>query len=134
MSINFSAKKAIFLLVLCYSVHTFGQNDLILTVNGIDSSKPIKLKKEALKNALIASYSRSKESIKFTIIEFTIKIPGRQAEKIKGNKINDYIFNKILRFTSRGDVITISDIKTNSIRDKLGPYPDPMFPIVIELY
>lgn len=134
MSINFFRNKVIFLLVLCFSIHSFGQNEFILTVNGIDSSKPVKFKKEALNNALIAGYSMSKESIQRTIIEFTIKIPGRQAEKIKGNKINDYIFNKILRFTSRGDVISISDIKTNSIRDKLGPYPDPMFPIIIELY
>nr|WP_294777338.1 GldM family protein [uncultured Flavobacterium sp.] len=127
-------KKYFFLFVLFYSVHSFGQNDFILTINGIDSSKPIKLKKEALKNAVIAAYSKDKKTIQWNIIEFTIKIPGVQAEKIKGNKIDERIFNKILHSASRGDMITIFDIKTNCIKDKLGPYPDPMFPIVIEIY
>lgn len=127
-------KKYFFLFLFFYSVHSFGQNDFILTVNGIDSSKPVKFKKEALKNAVIAAYSKDKKAIQWNIIEFTIKIPGVQAEKIKGNNIDERIFNKILHSASRGDLITIFDIKTNCIKDKLCPYPDPMFPIVIEIY
>ena len=118
----------IFFFTLC------GQNNFILTFGGRDVSKTIKLKKEDLKNALIDFKFKEKNFIRSRIISFTIKIPGVKAEIIKGNRIDERIYNKIIRISSRGDIIVISNIKTVTIKDELVPYPDPMSPIVIEIY
>ncbi len=57
------------------------------------------------------------------------------AEKVIGNKIDDRMYNKVLKLTSRGDTITFFDIKTEVIKVELsGPMRDPAFPILIEIY
>jgi len=124
-------KKIVILFLLFFPLSFYGQNDFTLTIKGIEASKPIKFKKEALKNAVIEF--KDNKLLKFNIIGFKIKIPGVQTQEIKGNKIDERIYNKIFRIVSKGDIIVISDIKTNIIKEEKGPYPDPMFPIVIEI-
>jgi hypothetical protein len=125
-------KKIILFFLLFFSLSFYGQSDFTLTIKGIDASKPIKFKKEALKNAVIEF--KDNKLIMFNIIGFKIKIPGVQSEQINGNRIDERIYNKIFRIVSKGDIIVISDIKTNTFKEEKGPYPDPMFPIVIEIY
>ncbi|WP_284651015.1 hypothetical protein [Flavobacterium terrisoli] len=128
-------KKVIFLFVLFFSISFYGQNDkinFVVTVNGMDASNIIKMKKEQLKDAVIAYRFEDKNLSDTKVIGFIIKVPGIQAVKIVGNKIDDRTYQKILRTASKGDKITFFDIKTNK-NSTSGPICN-VGPVVIEIY
>ncbi len=139
-------KKAILFFSLFLSFLFYGQNDqpekqqttegCYVTINGIVQKKIVKMKKEQFKNMVIGFYINYKnETVSDMVSSFSLKIPGVQAEQIKGSKIDDQLFQKILRIASKGDKITIFDIKSNLKNSNFnGIICDPAFPLVIEIY
>lgn len=107
-----------------------------VTINGIVQKRIVKMKKEQFKNMVIGFYiNYNNETVSDKVSSFTFKIPGIQAEQIKGSKIDDRLFQKILRIASKGDMITIFDIKSNIKNTNFnGIICDPAFPLVIEIY
>ena len=88
---------------------------IISTFNKIEGNPIIKLQKSALKDGVVDGMIGDKNIRKiFDVNQFTIKIPGMGAIVIQGNKIDDDTFEKINKQISRGDMITIFDIKTKS--------------------
>lgn len=139
-------KKSLSFFSLFLSLLFYGQNDqsvkpqttegCYVTINGIVKKGIVKMKKEQFKNLVIGFYINYKnETISEKVSSFTIKIPGVQAEQIKGSKIDDRLFQKILRIASKGDKITFFDIKSNIKNSNFnGIICDPAFPLVIEIY
>lgn len=142
-------KNIILLLLLFFSTPFYAQNDSVsvdkqkdiiksdfaFTFNGISNNGVIKVRKEQFKKAIIGFHFEDKKMGLKEVTSFSIKIPGIQAEKIIGNKIDDRIYNKILRIASRGDKITIFDIKINENKQRTLEgmcYLSP--PLVIEIY
>lgn len=106
------------------------------TINGIIQKGVLKMKKEQFKNMVIGYYiNLQNQTVSDKATSFNIKIPGIQAEEIKGGKIDDRMYQKILRTASRGDFITIFDIKRDVAKYKFnGIICDAKAPLVIEIY
>ncbi|MGC4040906.1 MAG: hypothetical protein QM710_09045 [Flavobacterium sp.] len=125
-------------IILFFTISFYGQDDrnsYVATINGMEGNIVIKMRKEQFKKAVIGYNHKHKKDASINVTGFTLKIPGAQAEAIKGNKIDERMFLKILRNASRGDKITISDIKTIADNEKAsGRYIDPAYPIIIEIY
>lgn len=106
------------------------------TVNGIIQKGILKVKKEQFRNMVIGYYiNRQNKAVSEKAISFGIKIPGVQAEQVKGSKIDERMYQKILRTASKGDMITFFDIKRdmkNSVFN--GIYCDVTPPLVLEIY
>ena len=136
-------KRILLLFSLFFSLSFYGQNDTIaskrssdfvFTINGIEGWKVIKMKKEQLKNAVIRFKDKKGLSTK-KVTSFEFKIPGLKTQKIIGNKIDDYTYQKILRNASKGDILTFFDIKMDEhalVRSGPMCYLSP--PLLIEIY
>lgn len=71
----------------------------------------ITVSKEKFKNAVISVISPDKNlNMTFKVVQFYIKIPGRTAIIVNGEKIDEKTFKEINTFTSRGEEIVISNI------------------------
>ncbi|MEO5777237.1 MAG: hypothetical protein ABIQ27_10030 [Flavobacterium sp.] len=82
----------------------------------------IKLQKSALKDGVVDVRVSDKNIEDFIeVTQFSFKIPGMPAMVIEGNKIDNKTFEKINKNASKGDEITIFDIRTKSIKIKSGP-------------
>lgn len=141
-------KNLIFLVVLFFSISFYGQTDstsgkeiegkVIVqkygpTINGQVVKKPLKIRKEQLKDIVIGFKSKTKADVK--VIGFSIKIPGVQSAIIKGNKIDDTTYQNILKIASKGDMITIFDIKSDLKPEKESEQiVDKIPPILLEIY
>lgn len=138
-------KKLPVLFLLLFSLSFYSQNDtvsvvgqkknFVFTINGISGNGVIKMRKEQFKNAVIAFSFEDKKLTSKNVTSFKIKIPGIQAQLVKGNKIDNKTYQKILKTGAKGFIITLFDIKMDE--DKLrisGPmcYLSP--PLVIEIY
>lgn len=106
------------------------------TVNGIIQKQVLKVKKEQFKNMVIGCYiNHQNKTASEKATSFSIKIPGVQAEQISGSKIDERLYQKILRTASKGDMITFFDIKRDLKNSEFnGIYCDVMAPLVLEIY
>ena len=93
---------------------------LISTFNKIETGI-IKLQKNDLKDGAVDVKIPDKnfEDV-FEVTQFSFKIPGLPAIVIEGNKIDDKTFEKINKSASKGDQITIFDIKTKTTKIRVG--------------
>ena len=106
---------------------------IISTFNKIEGNPIIKLQKSALKDGVVDAMIGDKNIMKiFEVKQFTIKIPGIGAFVIQGNKIDNNTFEKINKQVSRGDMITIFDIKTKSSTFSSSTIFE-VLPLVIEI-
>jgi hypothetical protein len=139
-------KRLLLLFSLFFSLSFYGQNNqsekqqttegCYVTINGIVQKGIVKMKKEQFKNMVIGYYiNLQNETVSDKAISFSIKIPGVQAEQIKGGKIDERMYQKILRTASRGDKITFFDMKQNLNNSKFnGIICDGVAPLIIEIY
>ena len=106
---------------------------IISTFNKIEGNPLIKLQKSAFKDGVVDAMIGDKNIRKiFEVKQFTIKIPGIGAFVIQGNKIDNNTFEKINKQVSRGDMITIFDIKTKSSTSSSSTIFE-VLPLVIEI-
>ena len=106
---------------------------IISTFNKIEGNPLIKLQKSAFKDGVVDAMIGDKNIRKiFEVKQFTIKIPGIGAFVIQGNKIDNNTFEKINKQVSRGDMITIFDIKTKSSISSSSTIFE-VLPLVIEI-
>lgn len=107
-------------------------NSVLSTFNKIEGGI-IKLQKSGFKDGVVDVKGPDKnfEDI-FTVTQFTLKIPGMPAIVIDGNKIDDKTFEKINKNASKGDQITIFDIRIKTIK-LAGAHICGISPIVIQI-
>lgn len=84
----------------------------ITCFNYIRGDSIIRVQKSQFKNAKIRIISADKNfNLTLTVIQFALKIPGRNVIVVNGDKIDDEAFEKINKYASKYDEIVISDIK-----------------------
>ena len=106
----------------------------ITTING--KAGIVRMQKNHLKDAKI-KISFEDKNLVFSneIVAFALKIPGQPSIQVIGNKIDDRTYERILRSSTIGDQITISDIKLRVMDDRLkGASCFLTSPIVVEVY
>lgn len=93
----------------------------------------IRAQKSQFKNATIRVISADKNfNMIFNVIKFSVKIPGQNSIEVFGDKIDERTFEKISKYATKYDQITISDINTKITPPFLGCVL--IGPMLIELY
>ena len=104
------------------------------TFNKIIGTSVIILPKSAFKNGVVSAIIPDKniEEI-FEVTGFSIKIPGMGAIVIKGNKIDADTYEKVVKNTSRGDQITVAEIKTRTVKSDYNIMCIMTAPMIIQI-
>lgn len=114
-----------------FSIRNFPAPISTFNKNG---ERELKLQKNAFKNGVVELKFPDKnlEDI-FEVTSFGVKIPGMEGIVVNGNKIDSKTFDKINRYTSKGDLITIYDIKTKWVKIKSNGPICGISPIVLQI-
>jgi hypothetical protein len=109
-------------------------SSFVTSINGRNGL--VRMQKTQLKDAIIkVSFEDKNLSFSNKITGFILRIPNMPAIEVIGNKIDKYTYEKILKNTSHGDVITISDIKFIVLEESMkGGMCFKRNPIVVEIY
>ena len=109
-------------------------SSFVTSINGRNGL--VRMQKTQLKDAIIkVSFEDKNLSFSNKITGFILRIPNMPAIEVIGNKIDKYTYEKILKNTSHGDVITISDIKFIVLEESMkGGLCFKRNPIVVEIY
>ncbi len=104
----------------------------ITCFNYIRGDSIIRVQKSQFKNAKIRIISADKNfNLEIKVVRFHLKIPGQNSIEIIGDKVDDRTFDKINKYASENDQITISDI---SVHVNLNVSCILISPMVIQLY
>ena len=109
-------------------------SSFITSINGRNGF--VRMQKTQLKDAIIkVSFEDKNLSFSNKITGFILRIPNMPAIEVIGNKIDKYTYDKFLKNTSHGDVITISDIKFIVLEESMkGGMCFKRSPIAIEIF
>lgn len=104
------------------------------TING--RSGVVRMQKNHLKDATIKVVFEDKNlTFSNNVTAFSLKIPGMPSIQVIGNKIDSNTYEKILKNATKGDQITISDVKILVLEESMkGGMCFKTNPIVIEIY
>jgi hypothetical protein len=92
-------------------------------------------KKQFLDASIKVRFEDKNLNFSNNVTGYSLKIPGMPSIQVIGNKIDLNIYEKILKNSSIGDQITISDIRFKVLEESLkGGMCFKTTPIVIEIY
>ncbi len=116
----------------CFKIK--GVSGFATTINGRNGFVRMQ-KKQFLDASIKVRFEDKNLNFLNNVTGYSLKIPGMTSIQVIGNKIDLNIYEKILKNSSIGDQITISDIRFKVLEESLkGGMCFKTTPIVIEIY